>query len=101
MAKPHRFRPGTRALMEIRKFQRRTDLLIKRMSFERFMRDTAQDYMAAPLFRPDAIGALQTATEDCLVKLFEDSNLICIREKRQMISVRYLQLARRFLGETN
>ena len=101
IAKPHRFRPGTRALLEIRKFQRRTDLLIKRLSFERFVREIAQDYMAAPRFRPDAIDALQTAAEDYLVKLFEDTNLICIHAKRQTISVRDLQLARRIRGETD
>ena len=92
--KPHRFRPRTRTLVEICKFQRSTYLLIKRLSFERFVREIAQDYMAAPRFRPYAIYALQTAAEDYLVKSLEDTNLLCIHAKRQTISVRDLKLVR-------
>ena len=90
--KPHCFRPGTRALLKIRKFQRRSDLLIKCLSFERFVREIAQDYMVAPRFRPDAMDALETAAENYLVNLFEDTNLISIHAKRQTISVRDFNL---------
>ena len=59
IAKPHRLRPAMRALLEINKFQRRTALLTKSLLFERFVRDIAQDYMAAARFRPDAIDGLK------------------------------------------
>jgi histone H3 len=34
----HRFRPGTRALFEIRKYQKSTDLLIRKLPFQRLVR---------------------------------------------------------------
>lgn len=45
---PHRFRPGTRALMEIRKFQRSTDLLIRKLPFARLVRQITRDYFTRP-----------------------------------------------------
>ena len=40
--KPHRFRPGTVALREIRKYQKSTDLLIRKIPFQRLVREIAQ-----------------------------------------------------------
>jgi len=40
--KPHRFRPGTVALREIRKYQKCTDLLIRRAPFQRLCREIVQ-----------------------------------------------------------
>ena len=42
--KPHRFRPGTVALREIRKFQKSTELLIRKLPFQRLVREIAQEY---------------------------------------------------------
>jgi histone H3 len=42
--KPHRFRPGTVALREIRKYQKSTDLLIRKLPFQRLVREIAQDF---------------------------------------------------------
>ena len=42
--KPHRFRPGTVALREIRKFQKSTELLIRKLPFQRLVREIASDY---------------------------------------------------------
>jgi len=42
--KPHRFRPGTRALREIRFYQRSTDLLIRKLPFQRFVRELTQNF---------------------------------------------------------
>lgn len=39
--KPHRFRPGTVALREIRKFQKSTELLIRKLPFQRLVREIA------------------------------------------------------------
>jgi histone H3 len=40
--KPHRYCPGTRALQQIRKYQKSTDLLIKKLSFQRLVREIIQ-----------------------------------------------------------
>lgn len=42
--KPHRFRPGTVALREIRKYQKSTELLIRKLPFQRLVREIASDY---------------------------------------------------------
>lgn len=56
------------------------------MSFERLVREIAQGYLSNPRFRPDAIDAIQHAAEDYIIKLFEDTNVLCIHAKRQTIT---------------
>ncbi|KAF4348015.1 hypothetical protein G4B88_026835 [Cannabis sativa] len=68
--KPHRFRPGTVALREIRKYQKSTELLIRKLPFQRLS---------------SAVSALQEAAEAYLVGLFEDTNLCAIHAKRVTI----------------
>jgi histone H3 len=97
--KPHRFRPGTVALREIRKYQKSTELLIRRLPFQRLVREIAQDYKTDLRFQASAILALQEATEAYLVGLFEDSNLCAIHAKRVTIMPKDIQLARRIRGE--
>eukprot|EP00668_Euglena_longa_P004238 GGOE01004970.1.p3 GENE.GGOE01004970.1~~GGOE01004970.1.p3 ORF type:complete len:150 (-),score=67.61 GGOE01004970.1:328-738(-) len=97
--KPHRFRPGTVALREIRKFQKSTDLLIRKLPFQRLVREIVQDYKADIRFQSNAILALQEAAEAYLVGLFEDTNLCAIHAKRVTIMVKDIQLARRIRGE--
>ena len=97
--KPHRFRPGTVALREIRRYQKSTELLIRRMPFQRLVREIAQKFKTDLRFQASAILALQEATEAYLVALFEDSNLCAIHAKRVTIMPRDIQLARRIRGE--
>lgn len=97
--KPHRFRPGTVALREIRKYQKSTDLLIRKLPFQRLVREIAQDFKSELRFQSSAIGALQEAAEAYLVGLFEDVNLCAIHAKRVTIMVKDIQLARRIRGE--
>ena len=74
--KPHRFRPGTVALREIRKYQKSTELLIRKLPFQRLVREIAQDLCDAEFrFQGIAIAALQDAAEAQLVALFEETNL--------------------------
>ena len=47
--KPHRFRPGTVALREIRRYQKSTELLIRKLPFQRLVREIAQDFKASSL----------------------------------------------------
>eukprot|EP01012_Entosiphon_sulcatum_P048041 TRINITY_DN659_c0_g1_i1.p1 TRINITY_DN659_c0_g1~~TRINITY_DN659_c0_g1_i1.p1 ORF type:complete len:137 (-),score=26.62 TRINITY_DN659_c0_g1_i1:76-486(-) len=97
--KPHRFRPGTVALREIRRYQKSTELLIRRLPFQRLVREVAQEYKADLRFQSTAVQAIQEASEAYLVGLFEDTNLCAIHAKRVTIMVKDLQLARRIRGE--
>ena len=69
--KPHRFRPGTVALREIRRFQKSTELLIRRLPFQRLVREIAQEFKADLRFQSSAVQAIQEAAEAYLVGLFE------------------------------
>lgn len=99
--KPHRFKPGTVALREIRKYQKSTDLLLKRLPFQRLVREIAQDFKNDLRFQAQAILALQEATEHYLTHLFEDTNLCALHAKRVTIYPKDVQLARRIRGEKN
>ena len=97
--KPHRYRPGTVALREIRKYQKSTDLLIRKLPFQRVVREIATEYKSDLRFQSQAVLALQEATEAYLVGLFEDTNLCSIHAKRVTIMPKDMQLARRIRGE--
>ena len=97
MKKPHRFRPGTVALREIRRYQKSTELLIRKLPFQRLVREIAQDFKVRTFrrscclpfadislqtdlrFQSSAVMALQEAAEAYLVSLFEDTNLAAVR----------------------
>ena len=97
--KPHRYRPGTVALREIRKYQKSTELLIRKLPFQRLVREIAQDFKTDLRFQSSAVLALQEASEAYLVGLFEDTNLCAIHAKRVTIMPKDVQLARRIRGE--
>ncbi|KAI8611212.1 histone H3 type 2 [Chytriomyces sp. MP71] len=102
--RPHRYRPGTVALREIRKYQKSTDLLLRKLPFARVVREVAQGFMpdlgdgTTLRFQSTAILALQEAAEAFLVHLFEDANLCAIHAKRVTIMQKDIQLARRIRG---
>ena len=95
----HRYRPGTLALHEIRHYQKKTNLLIKKTPFARLVREIAQDFRQELQFQNSAIGALQEAAEAYLVGLFEDTNLCAIHTKQITIMPKDIQLARCIRGE--
>ena len=97
--KPYRFKPGTVALREIRKYQKSTELLIRRLPFQRLVRELTQEYKADMRFQSTALQALQEASEAYLVGLFEDTNLCAIHAKRVTIMTKDIQLARRIRKE--
>ena len=97
--KPHRYRPGTVALREIRRYQKSTELLIRKLPFQRLVREIAQDYRSELRFQAEAIRALQEASESYLIGLFEDVNLLAIHSKRVTIFPKDMKLARRIRGE--
>ena len=97
--KPHRYRPGTVALREIRRYQKSTELLIRKLPFQRLVREIAQEFKSDLRFQGSAVLALQEASEAYLVGLFEDTNLCAIHAKRVTIQTKDIQLARRIRGE--
>lgn len=107
---------GTVALREIRRYQKSTELLIRKLPFQRLVREIAQDFKSDLRFQSSAIGALQESVEAYLVSLFEDTNLCAIHAKRVTIRMFFtflphsftltvsteskdIQLARRLRGE--
>ena len=97
--KPHRYRPGTVALREIRRYQKSTDLLIRRLPFQRLIREITQGFKEELRFKSSAILATQEALEAYLVGLMEDTNLCAIHAKRVTLMVKDIKLSRRIRGE--
>lgn len=100
----HRFRPGTVALREIRKYQKTTDVLIRRLPFQRLVREISQEFkvhchliarshhpqlnitQVDIRFQSSALAALQEAAEAYLVSLFEDTLAAALHAKRKYIT---------------
>jgi histone H3 len=97
--KPHRFRAGTRALREIRHYQKRTDLLIRRASFARLIREYLNAHPMrsgkAARIQPNAILALQEISEALTIGLFEDTQLCSVHAKRVTIQRKDIELAKK------
>ena len=98
----HRYQPGTVVLREIHRYQKSTELLIRKLLFQRLVREIAQDLGKMNMrFQSGAIMALQEASEAYLVGLLEDSNLCAIHAKRVTIMPKDIQLACHIRGERN
>ena len=97
--KQFKWKPGTRALREIHFYQKSTALLLRCLPFLCLIREVAQDFKTDLRFTADAAYTLQCASEDYLVRLFEDSNLCAIHAKHVTIMPKDIQLARRIRGE--
>ena len=97
--KAHRWHPGTVALREIRKFQKSTELLIRKAPFQRLVREVAATHKDGLRFQSSAVQAIQEATESYVTSLLSDTNLCAIHTRRVTIMPRDLALARRLRGE--
>ena len=98
--KPFRYRPGTVALRQIRKYQKSTELLIRKLPFQRLVKEVVQDLFKTESYRfqSTAVLALQEAAENFLVSMFDDVNCIAIHGKRVTIQKRDIQIWRRVLN---
>ncbi|KAM4020317.1 uncharacterized protein ACNLHF_000773 isoform 1-T3 [Anomaloglossus baeobatrachus] len=98
--KRKRYRPGTVALREIRKYQKSTELLIKKAPFARLVREVCLKYAKGVPYswQSSAIMALQESAEAFLARLFEDSNLCSIHAKRITIIPKDMELAQKIRG---
>ena len=92
--KPHRYRPGTVALREIRKYQKSMDLLLRKLSFQHFVREVTQNVRGDLRFQVTALAASQEASEAYLIGLLEDTKLCAIYARRVTIMPKDLQLSR-------
>ena len=97
--KSHRWRPGTVALREIRKYQKSTDLLIRKAPFQRLCREIAEKLKLDVRFQSTAILAYQEASEAYLIGLFEDANLCVMHARRVTLMPKDMVLAHRIRGE--
>lgn len=91
----HRWRPGTVALREIRKYQKSTDLLIKKLPFKRLVREIMLDLRDDFKVQAGAVVALQEAAEAHLLALFSDSQDAAIHARRVTLMPKDLQLVQR------
>lgn len=97
--RPHRYRPGTVALREIRKYQKSTDLLIRKAPFQRYVREIAQDFKDDLYYKSFAMLALQEAAEAHLIGILEDTLLCACHANRKTIMPKDMTLVRRLRGE--
>ena len=97
--KPHRYRPGTVALREIRRYQKSTELLLLKRPFSRLTRELAQNYKADFMFQSTTFLALQESSEAYLVGTMEDANLCAIHSKRVTVMPKDIQLVRKIRGD--
>ena len=94
--KPRRFRPGTVALRQIRKYQKSTELLIRKLPFQRLLREIVYEMKKKDYrFQSTAILAMQEAAEAFLVRMFEQCNHIAIHGKRVTVQPKDIQLWKR------
>ena len=99
--KKMRFRPGTVALREVKRYQKDARNLLPRAPFQRLVRSIVSDMDHELRFQSAALMALQEASEAYIVGLFEDTNLCAIHAKRQTIMKKDMELARRIRGDRN
>jgi len=97
--KKMRWRPGTVALREIKRYQKVTDLLLAKAPFQRFVRSICDGIDSQLRFQSQALLALQEASESYLTGLFEDANLCAIHAQRVTVMKKDMDLARRIRGE--
>ena len=96
---PTKFRPGTVALRDIKRYQKGTQMLLRKLPFQRLVREIAQTSKDGLRFAASAVLAMQEATEAHIINLFADTCLCAIHGRRVTIQPRDLQLARRLRGE--
>ena len=97
--KPHRYCPGTVALREIHRYQKSTELLIRKLTFQRLVRELTQEVRGDLRFQSTSLLAAHEASEEYIVGLFEDTNLCAIHAKRVTIMPNDIQLSQRIRRE--
>ena len=99
--KPYRYRAGTVALREIRRYQKTTELLLRKLPFMRLVREVAQDFRSDCRFQSVAILILQEASEQYLTGVMEETQLCAIHAKRITIMKADMDLVRKIRKNNN
>lgn len=91
--KKRRYHPGTRALWEIRRLQKKTENVIPKRRFQNLVRFVAQQEAGPVLgptlrFQASALADLQTVAEAHAIQFLEDANLNCVHRKRKTLEKR-------------
>lgn len=97
--KKYRAKPGRKALRDIRRYQKSTELLIPKLPFQRLVREIAQEAHTDDLrFTRSAILTLQEGAEAFLTDLFEASLHSALNNKRVTVMQKDMKLARKLRG---
>lgn len=90
--KGHRFRPGTVAVRDMKRYQKSTELLLRRAPFQRLIREITGNYSVGTRFAASALLALQEATESYMVKMFDHTLALALHAKRVTVFQRDFNL---------
>ena len=99
--KKFQWRLGTRALRQIRFYQKSTMLLLRHIPFMRLIQEISQDFKTDLRYTAEAVYTIQSAVKAYLARLFDDTNLCAIHTKCVTVMPKDMQLARRIRGECN
>ena len=99
-AAKRRYKPGTVALREIKRYQKSMDMLLPKAPFQRLVRSISKHLDPDLRFQSQSLIALQEASEAYIVSLFEDTNLCAIHAKRMTVMKKDMELARRIRGDS-
>ena len=101
--KKRHYQPGTLALREIRRYQKSTDLLIRKAPFIRLVKEILHGKLGRTEIRMQriAVEALQEAAKYYTTNLFDDANICALHAKRITLQPKDMQLAMRIRGERN
>ena len=97
--KTKKMKQGLKALKEIKKYQSSMEMLIRRLPFQRVVKEIMQKVQDDLRLQSTAILVLQEVGETFLVGLLEQSNLCALPAKRVTIMPKDVQLARCIRGD--
>lgn len=87
-----RYRPGTVAVRDMKRYQKSTELLLRRAPFQRLIREITGNYSVGTRFAASALLALQEATESYMVKMFDHTLALALHAKRVTVFQRDFNL---------
>ena len=102
--KKRRYRPGTIALREIRKYQTSTDTLIPKRSFQRLVKEVMQNEcwerkISVKKVTSECLLALQCSTEEYVTEFFQQSQRAAVHGKRITVQPEDMEIVIDFRGD--
>jgi histone H3 len=94
-----RYKPGTVALREIRKFQKSGSLLLKKAPFARVVREATKKIKTDHRFKKSALAAIQEAAESFATSTLEGAVMLQLHRKRKTLVKKDIEYVRRIKGE--